>query len=153
MIAEIRARLGGELERLSAELAVETSISTEAEAARLRVATLGRLVAGLATVDPAALPADRAGFGSVVRARDLTTGEESLYTLMTGDLADPDEGHVSLASPIGHALLGRAPGDRVAVATPRGERRFELVSLLTLPQRVGLAPERAAEPAPSVRVA
>ena len=159
MIAELRTRLGDELERLSAELdgrmsiapgedagALVGAVGAEAEAARRRMATLGRLVAGLEMLDAAEIPADRAGFGSVVRVRDVATGDESVYTLMTGDLVDPDAGHVSLASPIGHALLGRAPGERVSVATPRGVRRFELLSLVTLPQRAGLgsAPGRAA---------
>jgi transcription elongation factor GreA len=65
---------------------------------------------------------------------------EEIYTLMTGDFINIDEGQVSLASPIGHALTGSQVGDHVSVVTPRGQRRYEIIDLVTLPAPLGMAP-------------
>jgi transcription elongation factor GreA len=150
MIAELRQRIGNELEALSEELARWMALALDdfdsvapppvdeerVSYIRRRMSTLGSLVAGLAGVEPTMIPKNRAGFGSVVRIRDMVTGEEHTYTLMTGDLVNLSEGHVSLASPIGNALLGRARGEEVSVITPRGLRRYKLLTLCTLPQRL-----------------
>ncbi|MGQ0562664.1 MAG: GreA/GreB family elongation factor, partial [Gemmatimonadota bacterium] len=49
-----------------------------------------------------------------------------------GSLVDIDAGQVSLASPIGQALLGREAGDVVTVHTPERERRFEIINVTTI---------------------
>ncbi len=46
--------------------------------------------------------------------------------------ADPDRGLVSVASPIGRALVGREEGDEVDVPTPGGVRTLEIVRLVTI---------------------
>lgn len=152
MIAELRTRLGSELDRLSHELTArmpmdlgsgreEAGNDASVELQRViqrRIRLLGQLVAGLASVDPSTIWPDRAGYGSVVRVRDVATGEEESYTLMAGDFIDLDEGQVSLESPIGYALLGHRTGEQVTVVTPRVERRYEITGLVTLPQKMGL---------------
>lgn len=154
MIAQLRERLGIELDSLSQELAERTHIDPTADAEKTddlagdglkrilqrRIRLLGQLVAGLACVDPDSIPANRAGYGSVVRVRDVASGAEESYTLMTGDFIDLDEGQVSLASPVGHALFGHGAGERVTVVTPRGQRQYEVIELVTLPMKLGLVP-------------
>ena len=41
----------------------------------------------------------------------------------------PRTGHLSLASPLGKALLGRAVGDRIQVQTPRGLRSYQILEI------------------------
>ena len=43
--------------------------------------------------------------------------------------AAPGEGKLSMDSPVAGALVGRRAGDVAVVATPRGERRFKVVSV------------------------
>ena len=43
--------------------------------------------------------------------------------------ADAAAGHLSLASPLGKALLGRAVGDRLQVQTPRGLRLYQVLEI------------------------
>jgi transcription elongation factor GreA len=43
--------------------------------------------------------------------------------------ANPSGGRISVASPVGKALLGRRAGDEVAVRTPQGEARYRVVSI------------------------
>ena len=149
MITEVRERLGSELERLSrrltddfeAELAGTGSAAPEERReVQARIRWLGQLVAGLSGLECGALSVDRAGFGSTVVLQDLRTRERVSYTLVTGDVIDLDEDQVSLASPVGQALLGRKVGDRVSVETPAGKLRYRIVSVTTLPQMLGLMP-------------
>jgi transcription elongation GreA/GreB family factor len=45
---------------------------------------------------------------------------------------DLDLGHVSVASPLGSALVNKKPGDETEVRLPFGIRRLKVVKLKTL---------------------
>jgi transcription elongation GreA/GreB family factor len=151
MITEVKDRLGSELERLSrqltdgleAEFGGATAMCAGLEERREvqeRIRRVGQLVAGLAGLECGALPIDRVGYGSSVVLQDLDNRQRVSYTLVTGEVIDLDDDQVSLASPVGQALLGRKIGDRISVETPAGTRRYRLVSVTTLPQMLGLIP-------------
>ena len=101
-----------------------------------RLNHLTRRRAELSNIDMSAIPADRIGFGSRVTVRDLRTKEEETYMLVFGDYIDIDTGQISVASPLGQALLGKRVGDEVVLSLPRGERRLKVQSMTTLPQMV-----------------
>jgi transcription elongation factor GreA len=84
------------------------------------------------------LPEDRVGFGSRVTVRDLEMEETLEFTITAGDFVDFEKGEISLASPIGQGLKGARPGQEVVVSLPRGERRYRILDLLTLPQQLGV---------------
>lgn len=67
------------------------------------------------------------GIGSTVTVETL--GEETTYVLVGTTEADPAKGRISVASPVGQALVGHAPGDDVVVRTPRGEARYRVISV------------------------
>ena len=151
MIAEVRDRIGSELERLSrrltdnlgAELGGAPAVCAAPEERREvqgGIRRLGQLVAGLAGLEHGALPVDRVGYGSSVVLQNLDDRQRVSYTLVTGDVIDLDEDQVSLASPVGQALLGRKVGDRVSVETPAGTLRYRIASVTTLPQMLDLMP-------------
>ena len=71
-----------------------------------------------------------AGIGSVVLLRDLETSELLEYELVGAIEADLEQGRLSVEAPVGRALLGAVPGQTVAVACPRGELRFQVVSVV-----------------------
>ena len=52
------------------------------------------------------------------------------YHLVGVKEADPRQGRISHESPIGQALLGGRPGDRVEVVTPGGTIRLQIVKIL-----------------------
>jgi transcription elongation factor GreA len=72
---------------------------------------------------------DQAGFGSTVSVEDESNGKSLTYTLVSSREAAPGEGKLSMDSPVAHALVGRRAGDVAVVQTPRGERRFKVVSV------------------------
>jgi transcription elongation factor GreA len=150
MLAEVKERLGIELDSASRQLAATLQPSgtgscergpagPEEAVMQARIRRLGQLVAGLVAVGDAPLPVDRAGYGSEVEVEDLRTRRRETYTLVTGEVLDLHENHVTLGSPLGQALLGRRAGERVEVDLPQGRRRLRIVGLVTLPRMLGLS--------------
>jgi transcription elongation factor GreA len=72
---------------------------------------------------------DEVAFGSSVEVEDEATGKKSRYTLVSSNEASPSDGKLSMESPVAGALRGRRAGDVAVVQTPRGERRFKVVSV------------------------
>jgi transcription elongation factor GreA len=90
----------------------------------------------LSRIDPTAIASDRVGFGSKVRLKRVDADETVEYNIVFGDYIDLDSNQISMASPIGSALLGRQLGDEVVVKLPRGDRTYTITELITLPQMV-----------------
>jgi transcription elongation factor GreA len=60
----------------------------------------------------------------------LPGGKVVAYELVGAlDEADARQGRLSVASPVGHALVGGAPGDTVEVHVPSGTRRFSIIAV------------------------
>jgi transcription elongation factor GreA len=98
---------------------------------QVRITQLERLVAGATIVDEAP-SSDGAGLGSFVWVQD-EAGRAAQYELVGRRSGPHDDGRISLASPVGTALLGSRPGDVVQVALPNGRER----SLTVLDVREG----------------
>ncbi|MDO4264343.1 MAG: transcription elongation factor GreA [Deinococcus sp.] len=69
-----------------------------------------------------------AGLGAKVKVRSGKT--ERTFELVGTFEADVRAGKVSDASPIGQALLGARPGDRVQVPGPKGSMEFEVLEVV-----------------------
>ncbi|MDP2727548.1 MAG: transcription elongation factor GreA [Dehalococcoidia bacterium] len=67
--------------------------------------------------------------GHRVMLRDLTTGEEVHYTLVSPREVDLMAGRISFASPMGRALLDKAVGDRVEVTAPQGALHYQVLAV------------------------
>lgn len=116
----------------------DLSENGEYEAAKERQTTInGRLaqiqkrLADLSRIDVAGIPRDRAGLGSEVTVENTETGEEVRYTLVIPEVADGKKNFVSVAAPVGRALLNRKVGDTVTVQIPKGTYEFEVKKVVT----------------------
>lgn len=69
-----------------------------------------------------------AGAGADVGSRVTVEvdGSETTYTLVGSAESDPSAGRLSIASPVGRALVGAKAGDDVAVETPRGRADYRV---------------------------
>src|SRR3954465_7303124 len=72
---------------------------------------------------------DKVSFGSTVELKDEEGGRAVTYTLVSSNEASPGAGKLSMESPVAVALQGRRAGDVARVQTPRGERRFKVLSV------------------------
>ncbi len=95
-----------------------------------RISMLRKRVSEIQLLNMDKIPSDRAGFGS--RLTLVENGREFSYELVMPEDADPDKGLISVASPIGRALVGKEEGDEVQVTTPAGKRTFEIVRMQTI---------------------
>jgi transcription elongation factor GreA len=94
-----------------------------------RIIELGYKLACLEVIHPDHLPKDRALFGSRVRLENLETGQDVEYQLVGPDESDVNNGRISIASPLGRAILGKKPGDELVIEVPGGKRAYELVEI------------------------
>jgi len=69
--------------------------------------------------------------GNSVTLVDLSSGEDLRYTLVNPDEAKLAEGKISVASPVGKALLGKAKGEKVQVTVPAGILHFRIKGIAT----------------------
>jgi transcription elongation factor GreA len=56
-------------------------------------------------------------------------GDEVTYTIVGSAEADPANGKLSMASPVGSALLGATAGQDVDIRTPRGSVTYKVLSI------------------------
>lgn len=89
-------------------------------------ATLSRVV-----IVGGAAPASNAriGVGSSVVLRNLKSGAELRYVLVSPSEVNPADGKISIVSPVGKALMERSAGEEVEVKAPAGTIRFRIESV------------------------
>jgi transcription elongation factor GreA len=159
MLEALKRKLSEEVERLTHELNVvlPNEIRKAVELGDLREnseyksalerqqfvqARLGQLrqrLSKLSQIDMAQIPMDKVGLGSRVLVECQDTRAVETYHLVFGDSEDFEDGHVTMASPIGRALIGRAVGDQVILRLPARTRRLRIVELRTIHDGDGAA--------------
>lgn len=95
-----------------------------------RISELGFKLGNAEIIDTDNLSKDRAVFGCRVVLENIDTGEEVRYQLVGPDESDIENGKISVVSPLGKAIIGRAPGDEVILTAPGGKRCYEIVEIL-----------------------
>ncbi|MEX2611153.1 MAG: GreA/GreB family elongation factor [Gemmatimonadota bacterium] len=156
MLEEIKQKLADEIDRLMEELTVtlpeairkavelgDLSENAEYKSAlerqqfvQARLNHLTQRANELSKIDPKALEKDTVGFGSKVVVQEVGTKRKTEYVIVFGDFIDLDSNQISMASPIGRALLHKKKGEEAVVDLPRGEVKFKIVELTTLPEMV-----------------
>ena len=67
--------------------------------------------------------------GTKVTVRTTADKKSRVFALVGSAEADPLQDRLSNESPLGKALLGRKKGDKVTVATPRGQVEYQVVKI------------------------
>ena len=83
--------------------------------------------------DATDVPEDMVFLGATVQLKDLKNGREETYRLVgeaTGRI-DPEVLEVTSGSPLGEALMKTRIGDEIRVSTRRGEKRFQVLRILS----------------------
>lgn len=162
MLNELKAKLQAEVERLNNE--INFVLPKEIEKARAhgdlrenseykaalerqqfataRVHHLRLRLSKLSDVSEKDIPRDRVGFGSRVTVQDLETKRKETYALTLGEFIEADDNAggempVSMASPLGKALLGGKIGATVAITLPMGKRKLKILELVTVHELAG----------------
>ncbi len=126
IVAEIkRAR---ELGDLSENAEYHAAKETQGHLER-KIAELQDKLSRVRTVDTDQIPTDRVYLFARVRVKDLDRGEEIVYTLSPPEEADADNDIISVKSPIGAGLLGKAVGEVAEIEIPVGFIRYEVLEI------------------------
>ena len=158
MLQELKDRLQAEVERLNHE--INFVLPKEIEKARAhgdlrenseykaalerqqfaqaRVHHLRLRLSKLSDVSEKDIPKDRVGFGSRVTVLDAETKRREVYALTLGEFIEGDDAGVempvSMASPLGKALLGGKVGETLTITLPMGKRKLKIIQLVTVHQ-------------------
>ena len=152
MLEGLKLKLGAEVERLTHELNVvlpaeirkavelgDLRENSEYKAAlerqqfvQARLGQLRQRLSKLSQIDLSQIPVNKAGLGSRVVVECQETRELETFLLVFGDSEDFEDGHVTMASPIGRALIGKGVGDDVLLKLPTRTRKLRIVELRTI---------------------
>jgi len=72
---------------------------------------------------------DKVYFGATVKLLDLNSNEELEYTLVSEDEADFFQNKISVSSPVGKGLLGKAENDTVKIEVPAGILNYRIIQI------------------------
>lgn len=152
MIEQLKVKLGAEAEKLQHELNIilpaeirravehgDLRENSEYKAAlerqqfvQARLGQLRQRLSKLSSIDVTQIPADKVGLGSAVTVEDQSTGDKETYNLVFGDSVEFEEGHVSMSSPIGRALVGKGVGETTVLKLPAIVRHLKIIELKTI---------------------
>ena len=122
-IAEARAH--GDLgENAEYDAAKEAQVFNE-----MKIAEMQQKISRCRIINEDAIPLNKAVLGTTVRLKDIDTGEELTYSLVSEPEADLAQDKISVSSPVGKGLLGHKEGDIVEIKVPAGVLRYEIVKI------------------------
>jgi transcription elongation factor GreA len=75
------------------------------------------------------MTSDEVLIGARVRLKDLDSGEELEYVLVSGEEADYEQGRISISSPIGSGLLNHKLNATVEIKIPAGVLKYKILKI------------------------
>lgn len=72
---------------------------------------------------------NKIAIGATVTVQNIEDGKTSRYVLVGPNESDVHNGYLSLASPMGRALLGHKPGDEVIFEAPSGLKIYRVITV------------------------
>jgi len=94
-----------------------------------KIAELEERLSRAQILDDTKIAKDKALVGATVKLKDLDSGEELQYTLLSELEADFSRGKISITSPVGKALLGHKQGEIVEIKVPAGALRYKILKI------------------------
>ncbi len=91
-----------------------------------RVKELEETLKAATIIDEKKEPTHKSGVGDNIVLSDPASGQELRYMIVDPREVDPFKGKISIASPLGKALLGRKEGDVVEINAPAGKLRYQI---------------------------
>ena len=83
------------------------------------------------------IPPDVVTINSTLKIRDLDSGEEMVFTLVSPSNADLSQGRISLLAPVGASVVGYRSGDVVEWPVPGALKRLKIEKVLYQPEAAG----------------
>lgn len=94
-----------------------------------RIAKLEEVVVNARVIDSSQMDTSRVYIHTRVMVRHVDNDSQREFTIVAESEADVRMGKISVTSPIGKGLLGKARGEVAEVITPAGTTRFEVIEI------------------------
>ncbi|MBK8968014.1 MAG: transcription elongation factor GreA [Saprospiraceae bacterium] len=95
----------------------------------MKISELETVLSNARVLDESQLDDSKVAILSNVTIKNIKTGKEITYKLVSETEADTKERKISVSSPIGAGLLGKVKGDKVKIETPGGILEFQVVNI------------------------
>jgi transcription elongation factor GreA len=94
-----------------------------------RIYALEERLRSAIVIDSDAITTDKVGVGTKVTLQDMKAGDIVQYSIVGSAEADPSAYKLSNESPVGMAIMGHKPGDKVTVSVPQGSKKFKVLAI------------------------
>ena len=94
-----------------------------------RIVELESKLSRVRIIDDIDIPKDQVLIGATVQLKDLDTGEELQYSLVSELEADYSQGKISVTSPVGGGLLGHRENEVVEIKIPAGLLKYKILKI------------------------
>jgi transcription elongation factor GreA len=118
--------------RAHGDISEKAEYDAAKEAQGMNEKRISELDAKLATahiLDNSEMSSDEVLIGATVKLKDLESGEELEYTLVSEEEADYGANKISVQSPVGTGLLNHKKGDTVEIQVPRGMLKYKVLNI------------------------
>jgi transcription elongation factor GreA len=95
----------------------------------LKILKMEELLANSRVVDGSKLDSSKVLILSTVKLKNMDSKQEVIYTLVSEQEADLKSGKISVGSPIGKGLLGKAVGEVAEILVPSGKMQFKILEI------------------------
>ena len=127
-----RIKIAGAIEE--ARLQGDISENAEYDAAKdaqahnaSRMSDLEGKLSKVRIIEDQNIPGGKVYIGAIVTLKDLKTDEKITYQLVSPEEADYEANKLSMFSPVGKGLMGKAEGEEVKIQVPAGELRYKIL--------------------------
>ena len=87
-------------------------------------------IANAQVIDVKEIPeTGRVIFGSTVEIYDIDNDKEITYKIVGNLESDPDNGYISIETPIAKGLIGKFVDDEIKIQTPSGDLNYEVIQV------------------------
>jgi transcription elongation factor GreA len=80
-------------------------------------------------IDSDSVTTDKVGVGTKVTLQDMKAGDIVQYSIVGSSEADPAARKLSNESPVGRAIMGHKPGDKITVTVPQGAKKLKVLAI------------------------
>ncbi|GAB3781058.1 transcription elongation factor GreA [Spirosoma horti] len=95
----------------------------------LKISKLEEVLSNARVLDESTIDTSLVSVLSKVKIKNVKSGAEMLYTLVSEEEADLKAGRISVGSPIGKGLLGKRVGETAEIKVPAGVLEFEVIEI------------------------
>ena len=94
-----------------------------------RIYALEERLRSAIVVDSDSVTTDSVGVGTKVTLQDMKAGDIVEYSIVGSSEADPSAHKLSNESPVGRAIMGHKPGDKITVTVPQGSKKLKVLAI------------------------